>query len=190
MEVRLYIPVIGNKFDWEWLGYHLVLTCHFPLPGLSFHPSGWLFFHGLISFLSALCPYSPLLAGAETRNSSSNLQPGRFSLPWSPGACSICSSVAFPQGDSSLLPLPKKESWGQLLRFQTIIFFTSLLNMGKSLKFKVALGCPVVLVFFSRLCSVWNFIIITNDGISLMVRWLRFWASNAGGHRFNPWSGN
>ena len=67
MEVRLYIPVIGNKFDWEWLGYHLVLTCHFPLPGLSFHPSGWLFFHGLISFLSALCPYSPLLAGAENK---------------------------------------------------------------------------------------------------------------------------
>lgn len=80
-----------------------------------------------------------------------------------------------------LLPLPKKESWGQLLRFQTIIFFTSLLNMGKSLKFKVAPGCPVVLVFLSRLCSVWNFIIITNDGISLMVQWLRFWASNAGG---------
>src|SRR5574337_1592674 len=68
------LPVIGNKFDWEWLGYHLTLTCHFPLTGLSFHPSGWLFFHGLISFLSALCPYSPLLAGAETRNSSSNLQ--------------------------------------------------------------------------------------------------------------------
>ena len=56
MEGRLYIPVIGNKFDWEWLGYHLTLTCHFPLPGLSFHPSGWLFFRGLISFLSALCP--------------------------------------------------------------------------------------------------------------------------------------
>jgi hypothetical protein len=174
MEVRLYIPVIGKKFDWEWLGYHLTLTCHFPLTRLNFHASGWLFFHGLISFLSALCPYSPLLAGAETRNSSSNLQPGRFSLPWSPGACSISSSVAFPQGDSSLLPLPKKESWGQLLRFQTIIFFTSLLNMGKSLKFKVAPGCPVVLVFLSRLCSVWNFIIITNDGISLMVQWLRF----------------
>ena len=150
MEGRLYILVIGNKFDWEWLGYHLTLTCHFPLPGLSFPPSGWLFwlfFRGLISFLSTLCLFSPLLAGAETRNSSSNLQPGRFSLPWSPGACSICSSVEFPQGDSSLLPLPKKESWGQLLRFLKN-FFTSSLKMGKSLKFKVAPGCPVVLVFF------------------------------------------
>ena len=97
MEGRLYIPVIGTKFDWEWLGYHLTLTCHFPLPGLSFPPSSWLFFCGLISFLSALCPPPPqLLAGAETRNSSSNLQPGGFSLPWSPGACSICSSVLPP----------------------------------------------------------------------------------------------
>ena len=90
----------------------------------------------------------PHLSGAETRNLSSNLQPGRFSLPWSPGACSICSSVAFPQGDSSLLPLPKKESWGQLLRFLKIIFFTSLLKMGKSLRFKMPPGCLVVLVFF------------------------------------------
>jgi len=105
MEVRLYIPVIGNKFDWEWLGYHLTLTCHFPLTGLSFHP---LFFHGLISFLSALCPYSPLLAGAETRNSSSNLQPGRFSLPWSPGACSISSSVAFPKETAPSFLFPKR----------------------------------------------------------------------------------
>ena len=81
MEGRLYIPVIGNKFDWELLGYHLTLTCHFPLPRLSFPPSSWLFFRGLISFLSALCPYSPLLAGAETRNSSSNLQPAGFPSP-------------------------------------------------------------------------------------------------------------
>ena len=148
MEGRLYIPVIGNKFDWEWLGCHLTLMYHYPPPGLSFSPSGWLFFPGLISFLSALRPPFPHLAGAETRNLSSNLQPGRFSLPWRPGACSICSSVAFPQVDSSLLPLPKKESWGQLLRFLKIIFFTSLLKMGKSLRFKMPPGCLVVLVFF------------------------------------------
>ena len=61
MEGRLYIPVIGNKFDWEWLGCHLTLMCHYPLPGLSFSPSGWLFFPGLISFLSALRPPSLIL---------------------------------------------------------------------------------------------------------------------------------
>ena len=115
------------------------------LPSIRLAFLSWSYF---FPFCPLPSPCQPLLAGAETRNSSSNLQPGRFSLPWSPGACSICSSVAVPQGDSSLLPLPKKESWSQLLRFQTIIFFTSLLNLGKSLKFKVAPGCPVVLVFF------------------------------------------
>ena len=114
-------------------------------------PSIWMAFLSWSYFfpfcpLPTPCPF-PLLVGAERRNSSSNLQPGRFSLPWSPGACSICSSVEFPQGDSSLLPLPKKESWGQLLRFLKNVF-TSSLKMGKSLKFKVAPGCPVVLVFF------------------------------------------
>ena len=51
---------IGNKFGWEWLGCRLTLTCHFPSPRLSFPPSGWLFFPGLISFLPTLCPPPPL----------------------------------------------------------------------------------------------------------------------------------
>ena len=113
-------------------------------------PSIWLAFLSWSYFFPShtLPPTSPLLAGAETRNSSSNLKPGRFSLPWSPDACSICSSVAFLQEDSSLLPLPKKELWSQLLRFLKIVSFMSLLKMGKSLKFKVPPGCPVGLIFF------------------------------------------
>ena len=86
------------------------------------------------SYLSpplSLLPSAPL-AEAEATRSSSNLQPRQAFLLWSPGACSIQAlevsslptspSAAFPQGDSSLLPLPEEESWGQLLRFKKNLF--------------------------------------------------------------------